>query len=510
MAMKKITRRWLVNGLGVIFVILLFVMIAFSFGVRSFYYSSVQQIILSRSTVISTLLQTYAQDSSVNFSQELQTIVETFEYRETMELMAIDGNGKVMMTSSGFLPEEDLPMPDFEGALASPDGVDVYQGRIGDENIMAVSVVANSASENLAATRYVVSLEQVDNQIMLLTAVIGLVCLAIILFVIFSSSYFINSIVNPVSEIAETARRIAQGDFAARLEKKNDDEIGELSDVINYMAEELANSEKLKNDFISSVSHELRTPLTAIRGWGETLLMDEDIDHVTLETGMGVIMRETERLSDMVEELLDFSRMQSGRMKLVKSKMDVIAELSEAVIMYTERAKREGMLLIYDEPDLFVPVFGDRGKLRQVFINVIDNALKYSDPGDTTTVSARVEGSNVIIEVEDTGCGISAADLPKIKTKFYKANLTRRGSGIGLAVADEIVQMHGGRLDVSSVEGEGTTVTITLPIMEKNEDTTQISEAAAETPAPPSDAAVHLNKLDLSDLEDDRTHSPRP
>lgn len=305
-----------------------------------------------------------------------------------------------------------------------------------------------------------------------------------------------------MSEIAETARRIAQGDFKARLEKKNDDEIGELSDVINYMAEELANSEKLKNDFISSVSHELRTPLTAIRGWGETMLMDENIDHATLETGMGVIMRETERLSDMVEELLDFSRMQSGRMKLVKSKMDVLAELSEAVIMYTERAKREGMLLIYDEPDLFVPVFGDRGKLRQVFINVIDNALKYSDPGDTTTVSARVEGNNIIIEVEDTGCGISAADLPKIKTKFYKANLTRRGSGIGLAVADEIIQMHGGRLDVSSVEGEGTTVTITLPIMERGDDSTQISEAAAEKAAPPSDAAVHLNKLDLSDIED--------
>ena len=156
--------------------------------------------------------------------------------------------------------------------------------------------------------------------------------------------------------------------------------------------------------------------------------------------------------------------------------------------MYTERAKREGMLLIYDEPDLFVPVFGDRGKLRQVFINVIDNALKYSDPGDTTTVSARVEGNSIVIEVEDTGCGISAADLPKIKTKFYKANLTRRGSGIG-------------RLDVSSVEGEGTTVTITLPIMERDDDSTQIAEAAAEAAAPPSDAAVHLNKLDLSDME---------
>ncbi|MBS4784878.1 MAG: HAMP domain-containing histidine kinase [Clostridiales bacterium] len=500
MAMKKITRRWLVNGLGVIFVILLAVVIAFSVGIRSFYYSSVQQIIMSRSSVISTLLQTYAQDSSVNFSQELQNIVETFEYREQMELMAIDTAGNVMMTSSGFLPAEKLEMPDFEEMASSPDGIGIYPGRLNGENVMAVSVAFNSANENLAATRYVVSLERVDGQIHFLTAVVGLICLAIILFVVFSSSYFINSIVNPVSEIGSTARKIAQGDFKARLEKKNDDEIGELCDVINYMAEELANSEKLKNDFISSVSHELRTPLTAIRGWGETMLLDENIDRATLETGMGVIMRETERLSGMVEELLDFSRMQSGRMKLVMGKMDVLAELSEAVIMYTERARREGMLLIYDEPDIFVPVLGDRGKLRQVFINVIDNALKYSDPGDTTTVTARVMGNEIIIEVEDTGCGISQADLPKIKTKFYKANLTRRGSGIGLAVADEIVMMHGGRLDVSSVEGEGTTVTITLPIMERpGEDSTQISEAPTEPASPAVPEGLHLSKLDIDD-----------
>ena len=105
------------------------------------------------------------------------------------------------------------------------------------------------------------------------------------------------------------ARRIAQGDFKARLEKKNDDEIGELCDIINYMAEELATSEALKNDFISSVSHELRTPLTAIKGWGETLAYGDDIDRDTLQKGMHVILSETDRLSSMVEELLDFSRM---------------------------------------------------------------------------------------------------------------------------------------------------------------------------------------------------------
>lgn len=501
--MKKITKRWIFNSLGVIFVILIALVIAFAVGIRSFYYNSVQQAMLSRSTILSTLLQTYAQDSSVNFSSELRGIIENFDDRDKMELMAIDTQGNVFLTSSGFAPTERLYMPDFEQSQNAADGLAVYQGDLNGENVMALSVASKAANVNLAALRFVVSLERVDEQILLLIVAVALVALAIIFFVVLSSTYFINSIVNPVGEIGSTARKIAQGDFGARLSKKNDDEIGELCDVINYMAEELSNSEKLKNDFISSVSHELRTPLTAIRGWGETLLMDESIDRETLETGMGVIMRETERLSSMVEELLDFSRMQSGRMKLVMAKMDVLAELSEAVIMYTERAKREGMLLIYDEPDIFVPVLGDRNKLRQVFINVIDNALKYSDPGNTTTVTAKVVESKIIIQVEDTGCGIRASDLPKVKTKFYKANLTRRGSGIGLAVADEIVMMHGGRLDLQSVEGEGTTVTITLPIMErKNEDITQISQAQESGPSAP-ETEMLLTKLPITESEHD-------
>lgn len=463
MAMKKITRRWLVNGLGVIFVILLGVMIAFSFGVRSFYYSSVQQIIISRSSVISTLLQTYAQDSSVNFSQELQNIVETFEYRETMELMAIDSSGKVMMTSSGFLPEEDLPMPDFEGAMSSPDGIDVYQGRIGGENIMAVSVAAGSASENLAATRYVVSLEQVDNQILLLTAIIGSVCLAIILFVIFSSSYFINSIVNPVSEIAETARRIAQGDFKARLEKKNDDEIGELSDVINYMAEELANSEKLKNDFISSVSHELRTPLTAIGGWAETVENNLD-DPNTVETGLAIIRKETTRLSQMVEELLDFSRLESGRMKLRTDVFDLRGDVYDAMFTYHEMLRQEGMETLYSEPLTPVYVNGDRDRLRQVFLNIIDNAAKYGQSGGKIDLSLAEEEGQAVVRIRDYGQGIPAEELPLVKEKFFKGSSRQRGAGIGLAVCDEIVALHGGSLDIESTYGEGTTVIIRLPL----------------------------------------------
>ncbi|HAB01182.1 MAG TPA: sensor histidine kinase, partial [Ruminococcaceae bacterium] len=165
-----------------------------------------------------------------------------------------------------------------------------------------------------------------------------------------------------------------------------------------------------------------------------------------------------------VEELLDFSRMQSGRLTVTPEKMDVLAELGDAVLMFTQRARRENITLEYNEPETLPLIMGDKNRLKQVFVNIIDNAIKYSDSGDKVTVDTYSDGKNVCVCVADTGCGIKAEDLPKVKTKFYKANLTRRGSGIGLALADEIVRMHGGTLDLDSEENVGTTVLIRLPI----------------------------------------------
>lgn len=466
MAVKKITKRWMVNNFGVILVILVALEVGFSFGIKAFYYNSVESVVLTQVNVVASQQAAYAEDSSANYSEQVRGLVEGFQARDRMELMAVGLDKKVSFTSSGFEPGGDLSMPDFDMALLSPDGIGKFVGTIDGEKIMAITKISPSVGDQqLAAMRFAVSLELVDRQIILFILVITLVCIAIIFFVIFSGSYFIGSIVNPVGEVSVTARKIAHGDFNARLTKKNDDEIGELCDTINYMAEELSANDRMKNDFISSVSHELRTPLTAIKGWAETLAdMGGEVDPEMLAKGMRVITSETERLAGMVEELLDFSRIQSGRMKLVKDRMDVIAELSEAVLMFEERARHEGKRLIYNEPDQFASFMGDRNRLRQVFVNIIDNALKYSDRGDTVTVRASVSESQVDISVADTGIGIREEDLPKIKEKFFKANSTRRGSGIGLAVADEIVSLHGGTLDITSKENVGTRVTIHLPL----------------------------------------------
>jgi len=288
----------------------------------------------------------------------------------------------------------------------------------------------------------------------------------ILLIIITTGLFFAGSIVKPIRQISGIASKFAMGDFSVRIDNNSNDEIGDLCTAINHMADELSNAEAMKNEFISSVSHELRTPLTAIKGWAETLMVDGGENPDTMKKGVGVIVNETERLSQMVEELLDFSRMQNGHFTLRSAAMDILAELGDAVLIYSDKAKREQIQIVYNDPEMLPFVFGDKNRIRQVFINIIDNAVKYSSAGDTVTINASEKGDNVVVSVSDTGCGIKKSDLAKVKTKFYKANHTRRGSGIGLAVADEIVSMHGGSLDITSAgEGKGTTVTIKLPVI---------------------------------------------
>lgn len=475
MAIKSITQRWVVNTLSIIMFALVAIAIVFAITTRNYYYSGAKQFIISRADVISGILISIADDEAVNFTAKLRSLVENSDEKNRMEITAIDHYGKISLSSSGFSYTQDSVMPDYDDALISPSGMGAYIGSTNNqEKIMAVTVLIPYINSEYAAIRYVASLEEVDKLLALYMLLFLLVALIILAFVMVSGFYFIKSIVIPVREVGAVARKFATGDMSTRIDKKSDDELGELCDIINYMADEIQATERLKNEFISSVSHELRTPLTAIKGWSETLM--SDTDKATEQKGMRVITSETERLSSMVEELLDFSRIQGGRFTLVKTRIDLLAELGEAVLIYTERARRDGIELIYDEPEMVSFVFGDKNRLKQVFINVIDNAIKYSDFGDTVTISVGEQPRCICVTVKDTGCGISKEDLPKIKTKFYKANLTRRGSGIGLAVADEIVTLHGGTLQVESELSVGTTITIKLPVSTKKDHTrSQIS-----------------------------------
>ncbi len=472
--MKKITKKWLINSFAIIIILVIALEGIAYLLIRTYYYNGTQQYLATRANTVSTSLNSFDTSSNTAFMQSLRQLIESYEYRDKVELMALEEAGSVMLTSSGFTPTVTDILPDYTTAVESPDGVGVYIGRYNSEDVMSMTVISNIPAQPLTAMRYIVSLEGVNTQIFTIMLGAIIIGVSIIFFVIFTSSFFVNSLVKPLSEINLSTKKIAQGNFAVRLSADTKDEIGELCLSINNMAEELANSDRIKNDFISSISHELRTPLTAIRGWGETILSDNSPDEQLVRRGMGIIMSETQRLSAMVEELLDFSRIQSGRLRLEKAPMDAVAELSDAVLMFTQRAVNENKEIIYSEPEFMAIINGDKNKLRQVFINIIDNALKYSDSGSKTSIFATIAESIFTVTVSDNGIGISADDLPNIKEKFYKGKTSRRGSGIGLAIADEIINRLNGILSISSVQGVGTTVKISLPLLDSAEEISQI------------------------------------
>ncbi len=477
---RGITKRWMLNTLSVILTIIILIVVTLIFVVTYLFQSGVEQRLASTGNELSIVFSGFQSPGSTEFTSAARDYIENFDKKENMGVMVLNSTGKVVLTSTGFLPEEDEKFTDFDAAEANEDGYAFWRGTLlsGEAAMSETRVIKDPDGAVVGAIRYIVSMEPVNSRIILSAVIIIAIGLVILGLVIISGLLFIRSIVKPIQRLSEAAGQIAQGDFSAseKIEHKYDDEIGDLCDAVSDMAKDLETTEQMKNDFISRVSHELRTPLTAIKGWAETMQLSErgTLDRRTFDKGMGVIIKESTRLTGIVEELLDFGRIQSGRMVLMNEKIDILAEFDETVYMLKERAVEEGKHLLYDEPEVvYPPIYGDRNRLRQVFLNILDNALKYTPKGGVVAaqvIYSKDEPDVIKIIVTDTGCGISAEDLPRVKEKFYKANQTVRGSGIGLAVADEIMNLHHGSLDIESGEGVGTTVTLTFPIYKEGSE----------------------------------------
>lgn len=473
MLKSGITVRWLLTTILVIALILTCISGSIVLILRNYYYDTVENKLqsLGQSGVIADYFSSYLSSSSDAFSSRAQEYVDNFQDINVAELWVINKYGNVIVTSTGFISENEV-YPDYFEALDSVSGRAFWQGTMSSgEKVMALSVLLPKTNGfSNGAVRYIISLEPVELQILKVTIVVSAVSLFALMLVVLSGLFFIRSIVVPVKNLNAATRSIAKGNYSEKivLSNKYDDELAELAESINYMTDEIDKTDKLKNEFISTVSHELRTPLTAIKGWTETLLCISESEDETINNGLKVIQNETERLYTLVEDLLDFSRMESGRMTLHLQKIDIIAELDDAVYVLKDRATREGREIFYSSPDFPAPVNADPDRIKQVFVNIIDNAIKYTPAGGRISIVAMIYSDEVKIRVADTGCGISPEDLPRIKEKFYKANLSAKGSGIGLAVCDEIVALHKGTLEISSVLGEGTEVNITLPTLPVN------------------------------------------
>ena len=465
--MKKITgirKRWMVNSISVVLFIVLLAVAAFSAAMGSYYYSTLSESLKQKAENAISSFDYYRTEAE--YYDNARAVVAGEPNSDKLEVEYLDADGQIRFSSSDLTAFRSPGTPDIAEAISMKRtkvwiGADPSTG----EHIMAASSPLMIDGEVVGVMRYVTSLNKVDKQIIIIVAIALGIGLGLSLIHISEHLYFIRSIVDPVAGITETAKRIAAGSYGVQIEKRYDDEIGALTDTINDMSLKINQSEKMKNEFISSVSHELRTPLTAINGWAETIMNGEVRDAGDVKKGMGIIVSEARRLTNMVEELLEFSRIQDGRFTLSVEPMDIKAELEDAVYTYREFFRREGIELNhFDCDEEFPPIAGDPERLRQVFCNLLDNAAKHGGSGKRIDTAIARDEDQVVITIRDYGPGIPAEELPHVKYKFYKGSSKARGSGIGLAVCDEIITRHEGTLDIDNAEGGGCIVTIHLPI----------------------------------------------
>ena len=458
-------KRWLVNSLGPIFVVALLATGIFCAGMANYYYSTMMDGLMTRANHASEYFTSYTMNSYSEFYQSAYTFTEEFAEKNFLELQFINPNGRIIISSygltSGLSPGTQDIVDVFEtGMTSSYQGVDKLTG----EHIMSVCAPLQLDGQVVGTMRYVTSMTAVQHKIMATVGLaLGLLAVGIGM-VYISNMVFINNVVKPVAQVTETAKRIAGGSYGTQIENQYKDELGQLIDAINNMSAQVSKSEKMKSEFISSVSHELRTPLTAINGWGETLLSDTSSDPQQLKRGVGIILKESRRLTTMVEELLDFSKMQDGRFTLRIEQVDIQAEFEDAIYTYRELFKQEAIELHYDGGDEVIdPIPGDPERLKQVFCNVLDNAAKHGGAGKRIDTAVSAEAGRVLIIVRDRGPGIPEEELPFVKQKFYKGSSKARGSGIGLAVCDEIIRLHEGEFTIGNAPDGGCIVTIALP-----------------------------------------------
>ncbi len=435
--------------------------------IRNYYYDYVKQ---SLSSYASFTRETYstASSESDSFEAKIKSILEKENLKTGTKysVQIINKYKTLIIDQYGIRTNTKVDYEDVNKALSGSNNLTPYAYRNlkTNEHLMSISVPlkVNNIIEGVA--RYTVSLTDIDKTIFRLISGLILAGLLILLITLSISLQFAESIIQPLRELKEFANELAHGNYNIKLKNKKirKDEIGDLAETFEHMAGEIDKTRRLKEEFISSISHELRTPLTSIKGWSETLGY-ENITKEELDLGLGIIQDETERLINLVEELLDFSRLSSDRIRLQIDMVNIELLVKGVTNQLKVKSNENNISLTYKfENTNIVPIQGDKNRLRQVLINLIQNAIKFTPPEGVIQVIVSQNEEYTTIVVNDTGSGIKSENLEKVLEKFFQEDFHKSGSGLGLAISNEIVKLHGGKINIESEKNVGTTITFTL------------------------------------------------
>jgi signal transduction histidine kinase len=456
-----IKKRWFVNYTLIILVVFIIIEGFFLVGLNNFYHKNAYNLLVDRANVTVEFYKKYYDTDLYNIEEISQLLINNYTDQEIAEIQILDLDGNVLKSSNEFLIDEKSSYP-----KAVENGIidEKYMMPGTGEKVMSVYVpLKNSAGTVIGILKYTSALTLIDASInRLFTYSLGLLALLILILSVLSF-FFTRTLINPIESIISATEKLAKGDYNTRVAEDFKDEMQTLAISVNQMAEKIQESEKSKNEFISSITHEIRTPLTSIKGWGETIITGDMNNKEEIEVGLGIIIRETERLSFMVEELLEFSKLEAGNLKIFKEKVEMVTMCEDIISLYKGKFNKkniEGKIVSAQEA-IYLKV--DSNRIRQVIINILENAYKFSDYDSEIIINICELEDQVIIKIVDFGIGISEKNLKKVLNKFFKSDSKHAGSGLGLSISNEIVKLHGGYIDIKSQLHEGTEVSIILP-----------------------------------------------
>jgi len=452
---------------GSYLIIILLTVIIFTgilvFLLRQYYYGDVETILSEQAQFAVNSYNNYT--DMVNLDKNAKKLLDNILVNTYAQVQIIDNDGYVLADSEDSLVlGKKVDYPDVSNTLKSKNATKwIGELPLTSERVLSISQPIIINGEIIGIVRLTSTLAEIDNIILKMALFFVIIGVAVVVIVLLVSIFLSTTIIKPVKEITNAAEEIALGRLEVRVPKRYDDEVGKLADTLNYMARELSHHQKLKDDFVASISHELRTPLTSIKGWASTLNSSDFTDMDEIREGLKIIENETDRLVLLVNELLDFSKLASKNTSLKIEDVKIEEFLCEIKNQMNPRAQRQGIKLNLEVDDDLDLIRADRNRLKQVMINILDNSLKYTPEGGEIKISAQSKKEEILISIEDTGVGIPEDDLHRVKEKFYKARSSFSGNGLGLAICDEIIKMHNGRFEISSILGEGTKVDIFLP-----------------------------------------------
>ena len=388
---------------------------------------------------------------------------------ETLRVSLIDTQGTVICDSAANpqYMENHGSRPEVKKALDGHTGSIIRFSRTVKASLqyVAVPVYTNNGIWVVRAARSLAAIDDLLQQVFqALVPVTAMLIIAIFLL----SIYVYRKINSPLYEIRQGAERFARGEFQRKLPEYQVKEISELAHAMNQMAAKLDRLENLRREFVANVSHELKTPVTTIKGFTETLIEGARENPEELERFLDIILRQTGRLSNIIDDLLTLSKLESAPLSEVLAldwyDLCEIVESSRDICL--SRAEKKNIALT-TECSSPIRVKVDQSLLQQAVVNLIDNAIKYSPENTTVRIAVQFEARHVRIDVMDEGPGIMKEHFPRLFERFYRADKARSrrlgGTGLGLAIVKHIANVHQGEVGVSSDVGCGSTFSILLP-----------------------------------------------